>query len=219
MSTSTTPAATFHVEFHGSSVPVHTFTVVSIAEGFVEGTLTDGRSAVLPQSEAPSSLKLVPGASFPVSFMVDSDRPVCTASSPDLVAALYAGISPEVRNGSVRIMNVSRLPGTRSKVAVAATQEGVDPVAALVGREANRVAYVSRLLGGERIDVIPFNDDLTVFAKNAMAPAIVESVEFSDNKAIVFVHPHQMPAAVGGSGLNSHLAGELIGFPVEVRSL
>jgi N utilization substance protein A len=208
----------FHVEFHGASTTVHTFTVSSVADGFVEGTLKDGRQAVLPQSEAPSTLKLTPGSSFPVVFMVDSDRPVCTASTPDLVAALYAGIAPEVRTGAVRIMNVSRLPGVRSKVAVAATQDGLDPVAALVGRDANRVSYVARLLGGERIDVVPFNDDLTVFAKNAMAPAVVESVEFQDGKAIVFVLPHQMPAAVGGSGLNSHLAGELIGFPVEVRS-
>jgi transcription antitermination factor NusA-like protein len=218
--TTTSPSpASFDVEFRGSSLPVYTFTVRSIADGFLEGTLTDGRTALIPQGELPAALKAHPGSTIPVVLMADAERPVCTASHSSLVAALYAGISPEVRTGAVRIMNVSRLPGVRSKVAVAATHDGVDPVAALVGREANRVIYVSRLLGGERIDVVPFNSDLAVFAKNAMAPAIVESVEFTEGKAIVFVKPHQMPAAVGGSGLNSTLAGELIGFPIEVRSL
>jgi len=209
----------FQVDFAGGLTDALTFTVGSIAEGMVHGKLFDDREALIPLSEVPSSRKLLPGERVMVTLLVDGPRPVCSASRPELVAALYAGVSPEVRSGSVRIMNVARLAGVRSKVAVAATREGVDPVAALVGREANRVLYVSSQLGGERIDVVPFNDDLAVFAKNAMAPAAVDSVEVDvSGRVLVFVQPHQMPAAVGGGGLNSHLAGELLGYPVEVRA-
>jgi len=210
----------FQVDFAGSRLAAHTFTVVSQAEGFVHGMLFGNRPALVPLSEIPSSIKPFVGAKFMVCVIAPAARPVCSAARPDLVAALYAGVTPEVRSGSVRIMNVARIPGVRSKVAVAATREGVDPVAALVGREANRVLYVSRMLGGERIDVVPFNNDLAIFAKNAMAPAAVDAVEVDPSgKVLVFVQPHQMPAAVGGGGLNSHLAGDLLGYPVEVRAL
>lgn len=209
----------FQVDFAGSLLAAYTFTVSSQAEGFVYGTLFGNRPALVPLSEVPSSIKPLIGTKFMVCVMAQGARPVCSAARPDLVAALYAGVSPEVRSGAVRIMNVARVPGVRSKVAVAATREGVDPVAALVGREANRVLYVSRMLGGERIDVVPFNDDLAIFAKNAMAPASVDSVEVDPSgRVLVFVQPHQMPAAVGGGGLNSHLAGELLGHPIEVQA-
>lgn len=209
----------FQVEFAGAATSAYTFTVESVEDGLVHGALFDGRPALIPLSEVPSAIKPLTGVKVMVTIMVDGPRPVCSASRPELVAALYAGVAPEIRTGSVRILNVARIPGLRSKVAVAATREGVDPVAALVGRDANRVLFVSRLLGGERIDVVPFNDDLSVFAKNAMAPATVESIEVDPSgKVLVFVQPHQMPAAVGGGGLNSHLAGELLGYPVEVRS-
>jgi N utilization substance protein A len=210
----------FQVDFAGSLLPAYTFTVVSQADGFVHGTLFGNRPALVPLSEIPSSIKPLVGVKFMVSVIAPAARPVCSASRPDLVAALYAGIAPEVRSGVVRIMNVARVSGVRSKVAVAATRTTVDPVAALIGRDANRVLYISRMLGGERIDVVPFNEDLAIFAKNAMAPAAVDSVEVDPSgKVLVYVQPHQMPAAVGGGGLNSHLAGELLGYPVEVRAL
>lgn len=211
------PAEMFEPTFDGVSHQVYTFTLTAVSADVHEGTLHDGRTAVLPCSELPPTLRPVPGARFSVSMMVDGPRPVCSASTPDLVAALYAGVTPELRTGEVRIMNVVRTPGVRSKVAVAATTTGVDPVAALVGREANRVTYVSRQLGGERIDVVPYSPDLAQFARNAMAPAVVEHVELAADKVLVFVRPHQMPAAVGNGGLNSHLAGELLGLPVEVK--
>ena len=206
-------------DFNGVSFKAYSFKVVSSADGFFEGVLQDGTKAVLPSSEVPPHVRLSEGSVIQTTMLVKGDLPVMSASRPELVAALYAGISPEVRTGAVRIINIARIPGVRSKVAVAATVSGVDPVAALVGREANRVSYVSKLLAGERIDVVPFSPDLVAFAKNAMAPAAVESVSVKDGKVFVHVLPHQMPAAVGNGGWNSHLVGELLNVPVEVKEV
>ena len=203
-------------EFSGVDAEVWTFTVAKVSGDMYEGVLHDGRDAIVPNSEVPSALRIQTGASFPVSLMLDGTRPVMSAARAELVAALYAGVAPEVRNGDVRIVAVARIPGVRSKVAVAATRDGIDPVAACVGREASRVTYISKLLGGERIDVVPYHQDLNVFVANCMAPASVTSVQVKDGRIEVAVPAHQMPAAVGGGGLNSHLAGELVGYPIDV---
>ena len=216
MSTPMSPSMHDLTQDPGTNIEVHTFTVTAVAVDCFEGMLHDGRCAILPVSELPPARKLRPGDRVHTTVMVEADRPVVSASAPALLAALYAGVAPEVRTGAVRIVAVARAAGVRSKVAVAATVDGVDPVAALVGREANRVMYVSRLLGGERIDVIPYAEDLEQFARNAMAPAQVVAVQLEPTKVVVSVPAHQMPAAVGGGGLNSHLAGELLGFPVDV---
>lgn len=200
----------------GADTAAYTFTVSALAGDVYDGTLRDGRSARLPVTELPPGRSIAPGDVVFVSIMAPSQNPVVSAASPTLVASLYAGVSPEIRSGDVRVCAVARIPGVRSKIAVAATRDGLDPVAALIGRDANRVSYVSRLLGGERIDVIPYSTSIDQFATNAMAPAQVSSVRVEDARVVVVVPPHQMPAAVGGGGLNSLLAGELIGYPIEV---
>jgi transcription termination/antitermination protein NusA len=200
----------------GTDAVVSTFTVASRGEEAFIGTLDDDRPALLPFSEVSPGLDTEPGAKVLVVALVDGRTAVVSATRPELIAALYAGVTPEIRTGDVRVVAVARAAGVRSKMAVAATVDGVDPVAACVGRAANRVTYVSRLLGGERIDVIPFHPDLAVFAANALAPAQVTDVTVSDDAVVARVPNHQMPAAVGGGGLNSHLAGELLGRPVDV---
>jgi transcription termination/antitermination protein NusA len=196
---------------------VHTFTVAEILPDVYRGVLGDGRPAVLPLSEIGPGRRLSPSDHVLCTIMINVERPVCTTTRPELLAAVYAGICPEVRTGEVRIVAIARVPGVRSKMAVAATAAGVDAVAACVGREANRVAYVSRLLGGERIDIIAYHPDLATYAANALAPARIDEVAVAADKITVQVPAHQMPAAVGGSGLNTHLAGELLGLPVEVE--
>jgi transcription termination/antitermination protein NusA len=200
----------------GADTALVTFTVAGRSEDVYHGTLADGRAAVLPFTELHPSQVVSEGSSVLAIEAFPGERPVLSAVRSELVAALYAGVAPEVRNGDVRIMAVARMAGVRSKVAVAATRDGIDPVAACVGREANRVACVSRLLGGERIDVVAYHPDLAVFAGNALAPAQVSSVSVGDESIEVSVPAHQMPAAVGGGGLNSHLAGELLGRPIDV---
>lgn len=143
-------------------------------------------------------------------------RALASAARPELVEALFAGVSPEVRSGSVRIMGVARAAGVRCKVAVAATEAGIDPKAALIGRGANRVKSVSQALRGERIEIIAWHPDDAEYLRSALAPAEVTDVEIVDGKATARAPHHLMSAAVGGSGLNSQLAGQLVGVQVTI---
>lgn len=200
----------------GIGLEVHTFTVASISADAYEGSTGSGDAALLPLSDLPPHRHLSVGESILTIPVHVADRISLSAVSPSLVGAVYAGIVPELRSGDVRIMAIARAAGIRSKVAVASTVDTIDAVAALVGRAANRVSYVSRLLGGERLDIIPWSPDVAQFAANALAPAHVSKVSVEVDRIVVSAPSHQMPAAVGGGGLNSHLAGELVGFPVDV---
>ena len=145
-------------------------------------------------------------------------RPTLSAVRPELVAMLLDGPVPEVRSGTVQVMDVARQPGERAKVAVASTEEGVDPVASCVGRGANRVKSVIELLGGERVDVVSWHPDAATYLRNALAPAAVRAVhiDLDRRRAVVVAPAHTMPAAVGNHGLNASLAGRLVGLRVQV---
>lgn len=143
-------------------------------------------------------------------------RSLASAARPELVEALFAGVSPEVRSGAVRIMGVARAVGVRCKVAVAATETGVDPKAALIGRNANRVKAVSAALRNERIEIVAWHPEPGEYLRSALAPAEVSDVVIEDGKATAKAPHHLMSAAVGGSGLNSQLAGQLVGVQVTI---
>lgn len=196
---------------------VVTGTITSFSPDVAMVSLPDGSEAILPVSEFFPDRKFTAGLRMPMLLLTGSARPVCSVARPELVEALYAGVVPELRSGLVRIMSVARSAGQRSKVAVALTSDSpVDPVAAMIGRDANRVTLVRNLLGGERIDVIAWHTDPATYLINALAPARVARVEVTDRGATVYAPSHQMSAAVGSSGLNSQLAGQLIGLPVVV---
>lgn len=178
-------------------------------------TLFDGSEAFLPVSEwFPQRRWKVGDAGF--GLLVPGERRTVSVTRPELVGLLMSGLVPEVRDGDVRVMGVSRLPGVRAKVAVAAVSEDVDPVAVCVGRRANRVSALVGLLGGERVDVIPWSSDGRRLLEAALAPARPDRITFSGRSASVFVPPHRMAATVGAGGLNAQLAGRLAGFKVQV---
>jgi N utilization substance protein A len=181
-------------------------------------TLRDGTTAVLPSSEFYPNQPFVKGAIYQLLLLGVHPTPVVSAVRPELITALYAGITPELRTGLVRVMSVARSAGVRSKVAVAATQPGIDPVAALVGRDANRVKAMAALLAGERLDIIPFHPVAETYLANALAPAAVTRVVISGDTATAYAPAHQMSAAVGAAGLNSQLAGQLLGLTVRIES-
>jgi transcription termination/antitermination protein NusA len=135
---------------------------------------------------------------------------------PELVALLAEGIVPELRDGRVRIMGVSRAPGVRTKIAVAATVDDIDPVNVMVGRSANRVRSLGRMLANERVDIVAWHPDPAVYLANSLAPAAVLGVEISGDEATARVPQHQMAGAVGERGLNASLAGQLVGVTVLV---
>ncbi len=127
---------------------------------------------------------------------------------------------PEIHNGTVEIKAIAREPGSRSKVAVASRQEGLDPVGATVGQRGARVQAVVAELGGEKIDVIPWSDDPAVFVANALSPAQVVGVHIDgeSNTASVTVPERMLSLAIGREGQNARLAARLTGRRIDIRS-
>jgi N utilization substance protein A len=127
---------------------------------------------------------------------------------------------PEIHNGTVEIRAIAREAGSRSKVAVASRQDGLDPVGATVGQRGARVQAVVAELGGEKIDVIPWNDDPAAFVANALSPAQVLSVDIDQEKRIanVTVPERMLSLAIGREGQNARLAARLTGWRIDIRS-
>src|SRR5207247_3357246 len=127
---------------------------------------------------------------------------------------------PEIHNGTVEIRAIAREAGSRSKVAVASRQDGLDPVGATVGQRGARVQAVVAELGGEKIDVIPWNDDPAVFVANALSPAQVIGVDIDEEHRIanVTVPERMLSLAIGREGQNARLAARLTGWRIDIRS-
>ena len=127
---------------------------------------------------------------------------------------------PEIHSGTVEIKAIAREAGSRSKVAVASRQEGLDPVGATVGQRGARVQAVVAELSGEKIDVIPWNDDPAVFVANALSPAQVISVDIDEEHRIasVTVPERMLSLAIGREGQNARLAARLTGWRIDIRS-
>ena len=127
---------------------------------------------------------------------------------------------PEIQAGTVEIRAIAREAGSRSKMAVASRQEGLDPVGATVGQRGGRVQAVVAELGGEKIDVIPWSDDHDVFVANALSPAQVVAVEIDEEERIasVTVPERMLSLAIGREGQNARLAAKLTGWRIDIRS-
>ena len=127
---------------------------------------------------------------------------------------------PEIHAGTVEIKAIAREAGSRSKVAVASRQEGLDPVGATVGQRGGRVQSVVAELGGEKIDIIPWNEDPAVFVANALQPAQVVKVDIDEDARIasVTVPERMLSLAIGREGQNARLAAKLTGWRIDIRS-
>jgi N utilization substance protein A len=127
---------------------------------------------------------------------------------------------PEIHSGTVEIKQIAREAGSRSKVAVASRQEGLDPVGATVGQRGARVQAVVAELAGEKIDVIPWSEDPSVFVANALSPAQVLGVAIDEEHRIasVTVPERMLSLAIGREGQNARLAARLTGWRIDIRS-
>jgi N utilization substance protein A len=128
---------------------------------------------------------------------------------------------PEIFNGTVEIKSIAREAGYRSKVAVAARQEGVDPVGCCVGLRGIRIQNIVNELNGEKIDVVAWNADAAVFIANALSPAQIVSVELDQGEEIatVIVPDRQLSLAIGKEGQNVRLAAKLTGWKIDIKSV
>ena len=127
---------------------------------------------------------------------------------------------PEIADGLVEIRGVAREPGYRSKIAVESHAQGVDPVGACVGPRGSRVRMVVSELRGEKIDIIPWNNEPARFIAKALSPARVREVLVDDDtrEATVVVPDDQLSLAIGKEGLNARLAARLTGWKVDIES-
>lgn len=139
-------------------------------------------------------------------------------SHPKMLSRLFELEVPEIAGGSVVIKSVAREPAERSKVAVEATQEGIDPIGSMVGQRGTRVSAVINELGGEKIDIIEWDEDSEKFVANALSPAKILSVEIDRNRALVTVSEDQLSLAIGKGGQNVRLAAKLTGWKIDIKS-
>jgi N utilization substance protein A len=147
-------------------------------------------------------------------------RVLVSRSHPNLLRRLFELEVPEVLNGAVELKSIAREAGYRSKVAVAARQEGIDPVGCCVGLRGIRIQNIVNELNGEKIDVVMWHPDKSVFITNALSPAKVLSVLVNDEEetANVVVPDNQLSLAIGKEGQNVRLAAKLIGLRIDIKS-
>ncbi len=140
--------------------------------------------------------------------------------NPGLLEKLFEAEVPEVSEGIVEIMGVVREPGSRAKIAVYSHESDVDPVGACVGMRGSRVQNVVSELRGEKIDIIPWSEDIARFACNALAPAVVSKVYVDEeNRAMeIIVADDQLSLAIGKRGQNVRLAAKLTNWKIDIKS-
>jgi N utilization substance protein A len=145
---------------------------------------------------------------------------IVSRRDPELIKKLFELEVPEIADGLVEITNVAREPGYRSKIAVVSHADGVDPVGACVGPRGSRVRMVVSELRGEKIDIIPYNDEPARFVAKALSPARVREVLVDDEgrQATVIVPDDQLSLAIGREGQNARLAARLTGWRVDIKS-
>ncbi|MFQ6122700.1 MAG: transcription termination factor NusA [Dehalococcoidales bacterium] len=181
--------------------------------------------AILPVSEQMRNERYRVGQRLKVYLLqvaqtTKGPRVIVSRSHPDLLRRLFELEVPEVFNGTVELKSIAREAGYRSKVAVAARQEGIDPVGCCVGLRGIRIQNIVNELGGEKIDVIMWNPDASAFITNALSPAQILSVELDEEQGIatVVVPDKQLSLAIGKEGQNARLAAKLTGWRIDIKS-
>lgn len=181
--------------------------------------------ALMPQSEQVPFERATAGTRVKA-YIVEVRRSdkgpqiVVSRTHPGLIKRLFELEVPEIADGVVEIKACAREPGHRTKIAVHSNDSNVDPVGACVGARGGRVRMVVNELNQEKIDIIPFSDDLADFIAKALSPAKVTQVLLSDDRsqADVIVPDFQLPLAIGKEGQNARLAARLVGVRIDIKS-
>lgn len=142
-------------------------------------------------------------------------------SNPQFIAKLFEMEAPELTNGTIEIKAIAREAGSRSKIAVHSNDDHVDPVGSLVGQRGVRVSTVMSELGGEKIDIIEWSEDMQKFIEDALSPAKIIEVKMNEEEhsAIVVVAPDQQSLAIGRGGQNVRLAAKLTEWKIDIQSI
>ena len=143
---------------------------------------------------------------------------IVSRSHPNLLRRLFELEVPEIGSGAVELISVAREASFRSKVAVVARQEGIDPVGCCVGLRGIRIQNIVNELNGEKVDVVMWSPDAPAFIISALSPAKVLSVEISEDVATAIVPDGQLSLAIGREGQNVRLAAKLTGWRIDIKS-
>lgn len=203
-------------------------TVVNGIVGRVEGNIVRfdlGKAqAIMPRSEQIQGERYYPGQRLKV-FLKDVERGfrgpqlVVSRGSNQFIEWLFRAEVPEMESGAVEIKNIAREAGVRSKIAVASSVPGVDPVGTFVGGHGTRVNAVMGEVGEqEKIDIVVYSDDPVTYITNALSPTKVSKVIITGDKAKVIVPEDQLSIAIGKSGQNVRLAGKLTGYELDINA-
>ena len=199
--------------------------VVTRFEGATATVQVSSQEAILPRSEQ------IPGESyhpnervratiFEVRKVGSRVKIILSRIRPQLLQRLFEQEIPEIADGVIEIRAIAREPGYRSKVAVISSDNRIDCVGACVGVRGNRIKNIVEELGGERIDIVRWNDDLQVLVPNALQPAEVDEVILCQmlGRGIVLVREDQLSLAIGRRGQNVRLASKLCGWDIEIMT-
>ena len=193
--------------------------------GANNNVIVDFKNAVgiLPRREQGINDKYVVGENIRAYVLDVIEEPknvklILSRTHPGFVKELFAKEVPEVREGSVEIKAVAREPSRRTKVAVYSKDSRIDPIGTCVGSKGVRIAAIVRELGDEKIDVIKWSADPSIYIRNAMSPAKVISVDIDEElkKARVYVDDEEYSMAIGKGGVNAKLAAKLTGYNIDI---
>ncbi|RRR71554.1 MAG: transcription termination/antitermination protein NusA [Candidatus Viridilinea halotolerans] len=201
-----------------------TATVQRMAKGNV--ILEMGKAeAILPPKEQVENDRYYHGQRLKIYLMEirredRGPRLIASRTHKQLIMRLFEMEVPEIYNGTVEVKSIAREPGLRTKVAVAARQEGIDPVGSCVGMRGIRIQNIVNELNGEKIDVVQWSSDAKDFIANALSPAQVVEVHLNDEEhaALVIVPDKQLSLAIGKEGQNVRLAAKLTGWRIDIKS-
>ncbi len=201
-----------------------TATVQRMAKGNV--ILEIGKAeAILPPKEQVEQDRYYHGQRLKVYLMEirreeRGPRLIGSRTHKNLILRLFEMEVPEIYNGTVELKSIAREPGLRTKVAVAARQEGIDPVGSCVGMRGIRIQNIVNELNGEKIDVVQWSPDPKEFIANALSPAQVVEVYLDEEEhaAVVIVPDKQLSLAIGKEGQNVRLGAKLTGWRIDIKS-
>jgi len=182
-------------------------------------------TAILPQLESISSEEYKIGAKmkfYIASVEYGSKGPeiIISRTHPEILKKLFVLEIPEIASGVVEIKALAREAGSRSKIAVIANEENIDPIGACVGQRGSRIQTIINELGGEKVDIIEYDEDINKFITNALSPAKITTIKTDEAHHIakVLVNEDQLSLAIGKAGQNVRLAAKLTGWKINIKS-
>jgi len=182
-------------------------------------------TAILPQLESIASEEYKIGSKMKfyiasVEYASKGPEIMLSRTHPEILKKLFVLEIPEITSGVVEIKALAREAGSRSKIAVIANEENIDPIGACVGQRGARIQTIINELGGEKVDIIEYDEDINKFITNALSPAKIITVKTDEAHHIakVLVNEDQLSLAIGKAGQNVRLAAKLTGWKINIKS-